>query len=99
MFAALDVECVTHNLCEYSNAIQQAVGISSSPSSDWSPPRAYPPPVPLPIGPRPGHTLLLSLLRLVPAPGISSCPSSDWSPSWVYPPVPPPIGPHPGYTL
>eukprot|EP00959_Pyramimonas_sp_CCMP1952_P373435 7820718-Pyramimonas_sp.AAC.1 len=52
--------------------------ISSCPSPDWSPPRVYPLVAP-PIGPRPGY-ILLSVLRLVPAPGISSCPSSDWSP-------------------
>eukprot|EP00976_Prorocentrum_cordatum_P091424 1188528-Prorocentrum_minimum.AAC.9 len=41
-----------------------ASGISSCPSSEWSPPRVYPL-VPPPIGPRTGY-ILLSLLRLVP---------------------------------
>eukprot|EP00959_Pyramimonas_sp_CCMP1952_P297480 6223399-Pyramimonas_sp.AAC.1 len=54
--------------------------------------------IPPPIGPRLGH-ILLSLLRLVPAPGISSCPSSDLSPPRVHPLVPPPIGPRLGYIL
>eukprot|EP00976_Prorocentrum_cordatum_P030659 624006-Prorocentrum_minimum.AAC.2 len=40
--------------------------IYSCPSSNWSPPRVYPL-VPPPVGPRPGY-ILLSLLRLVPAP-------------------------------
>eukprot|EP00976_Prorocentrum_cordatum_P109467 1195024-Prorocentrum_minimum.AAC.4 len=53
-----------------------APGISSRPCSDWFPPRVYPP-VPAPIGSRPGY-ILPSLLRLVPAPGISCRLCSDW---------------------
>eukprot|EP00959_Pyramimonas_sp_CCMP1952_P066386 1386097-Pyramimonas_sp.AAC.1 len=68
-----------------------APGVSSCPSSDWSPLRVYPL-VLHPIGPRPGY-ILSSFIRLVPTPGISSCPSFDWSPPQVYPLVPPPIGP------
>eukprot|EP00959_Pyramimonas_sp_CCMP1952_P097409 2036329-Pyramimonas_sp.AAC.1 len=39
-----------------------APGLSSRPSSDWFPPRVYPP-VPPPIGSRPGY-ILPTLLRL-----------------------------------
>eukprot|EP00976_Prorocentrum_cordatum_P003482 68262-Prorocentrum_minimum.AAC.1 len=70
-------------------------GISTRPSSNWFPSRAYPP-VPPPTGSRPGH-IHPSLLRLVPVPGISTRPSSDWFPSRAYPPVPPPIGSRPGH--
>eukprot|EP00976_Prorocentrum_cordatum_P037133 755108-Prorocentrum_minimum.AAC.1 len=45
-------------------------GISFCPSSNWSPPRVYPPDPP-PIGPHPGY-ILLTLLHLVPTQGISS---------------------------
>eukprot|EP00976_Prorocentrum_cordatum_P104957 1194097-Prorocentrum_minimum.AAC.2 len=42
-----------------------APGISSRPSSDWFPPRVYPP-VPPPIGSRPGYILPLENSELPP---------------------------------